>query len=491
MYENNKDIGWKKKENNNNNGSYDDSSIKNQINILDNKIDEEIEEVNSQLAHNTNVNISVEMFGAKGGGVDDTKAIQSAIDYVASTGGGCVKFPAKTYKCNIKLPSNVRIEGQTRCHYDKSTSIPKGGTILKPYTAGLPVVSIVNDDDVRLANSSIKNLMIDGEEFKNDGITDGLSILGCMYPQVEDVTIINCGRYGLNISNTRTRSSFYGFYKNILIRDCYVNNLRIVWDDQYSTYVTSQYFYGLFMINSNNKEGSIAYIQDVIVDINGGYCDSVGDYPVSMLAKTRMCGIKGNFSMDSAGANDIVLKITSEINMPSINEILSGEITGDGYYEINNIKSTRHLSGVSYNYPKFRNACLRGYVYFSDINKDIYDTTNPFLYIDGGILSLFLTGSNSKAFQIRHDHSKPIWLKNDSTNKVAGLWVDDNGSIRSLAGISTPSSVSDGGILTRLLDTIPSSATDFGKKGDLAQDENYFYICVENNIWKRIPISSW
>ena len=39
MYENNKDIGWKKK-NNGSNGSYDDSLIKNQINTLDNKIDE-------------------------------------------------------------------------------------------------------------------------------------------------------------------------------------------------------------------------------------------------------------------------------------------------------------------------------------------------------------------------------------------------------------------------------------------------------------------
>ena len=53
MYENTKDIGWKKK-NNSSNGSYDDSLIKNQIGILDKKIDEEIEEVNSQLAQKAN-----------------------------------------------------------------------------------------------------------------------------------------------------------------------------------------------------------------------------------------------------------------------------------------------------------------------------------------------------------------------------------------------------------------------------------------------------
>ena len=44
MYENNKDIGWKKK-NNGSNGSYDDSLIKNQINILDDKIDDKQDEL--------------------------------------------------------------------------------------------------------------------------------------------------------------------------------------------------------------------------------------------------------------------------------------------------------------------------------------------------------------------------------------------------------------------------------------------------------------
>ena len=46
MYENNKDIGWKKKENNNSsNGSYDDSLIKNQINVLDKKIEDKQDEL--------------------------------------------------------------------------------------------------------------------------------------------------------------------------------------------------------------------------------------------------------------------------------------------------------------------------------------------------------------------------------------------------------------------------------------------------------------
>lgn len=45
MYENNKDIGWKKKENNGSNGSYDDSLIKNQINALNKKIEDKQDEL--------------------------------------------------------------------------------------------------------------------------------------------------------------------------------------------------------------------------------------------------------------------------------------------------------------------------------------------------------------------------------------------------------------------------------------------------------------
>ena len=96
MYENNKDIGWKKK-NNSSNGSYDDSLIKNQINILDNKIDEEIEEVDTQLAHIKKF-ITPEEFGAIGDGItDDTLAIQTALKEL-NNGYKVIFEQSKVYK---------------------------------------------------------------------------------------------------------------------------------------------------------------------------------------------------------------------------------------------------------------------------------------------------------------------------------------------------------------------------------------------------------
>jgi polygalacturonase len=43
--------------------------------------------------------INVKTFGAKGDGVtDDTAAIQAAVDYVFSAGGGTLAFPTGTYR---------------------------------------------------------------------------------------------------------------------------------------------------------------------------------------------------------------------------------------------------------------------------------------------------------------------------------------------------------------------------------------------------------
>ncbi|HMI78863.1 MAG TPA: hypothetical protein VK484_08715, partial [Ferruginibacter sp.] len=37
----------------------------------------------------------------------------------------------------------------------------------------------------------------------------------------------------------------------------------------------------------------------------------------------------------------------------------------------------------------------------------------------------------------------------------------------------------------------PSSSTDTGSTGDICWDENYIYVCVLPNTWKRVAISTW
>lgn len=61
---------------------------------------------------------SVSDFGAKGDGInDDTLAIQSAIDYVESFGGGIVTIPIGVYIVSkITINGNVSLEGESREH---------------------------------------------------------------------------------------------------------------------------------------------------------------------------------------------------------------------------------------------------------------------------------------------------------------------------------------------------------------------------------------
>lgn len=41
------------------------------------------------------------------------------------------------------------------------------------------------------------------------------------------------------------------------------------------------------------------------------------------------------------------------------------------------------------------------------------------------------------------------------------------------------------------LSSPPTSATSPGSIGDYAWDTNYMYMCVNNNTWKRTPLTSW
>ena len=49
----------------------------------------------------------------------------------------------------------------------------------------------------------------------------------------------------------------------------------------------------------------------------------------------------------------------------------------------------------------------------------------------------------------------------------------------------------DGDTLRLRTSKTPSSASDTGDEGDISWDENYLYICVGTNTWKRILMSSW
>lgn len=38
---------------------------------------------------------------------------------------------------------------------------------------------------------------------------------------------------------------------------------------------------------------------------------------------------------------------------------------------------------------------------------------------------------------------------------------------------------------------IPETSTDTGKAGTISYDQNYLYICVSDNVWRRIPTETF
>ena len=45
--------------------------------------------------------------------------------------------------------------------------------------------------------------------------------------------------------------------------------------------------------------------------------------------------------------------------------------------------------------------------------------------------------------------------------------------------------------VVRAKSDVPSSASDTGTAGQLAYDSDYIYVCIAEDSWKRVGISSW
>ena len=268
MYENNKDIGWKKK-NNSSNGSYDDSLIKNQINVLDNKIDEEIEEVNSQLAHNVNmlkdILINVCDFGADESGVEDsTNAFNNALKSLAN--GGKLLIPAGDFKISgsviMENYNNIKIEcygniiaSSSDNHYnafyfincnnvtiydlkikstrDRIEEPPKDHTRITNLGSNVTGIALVKCENFLINNYKTENLAYDLKIAKNSKYSengfinkniklDGLNSLNTSQP-IHIVGCENVKLYNLDIEVAND----LGDGDHFIYADSYVNNLYI------------------------------------------------------------------------------------------------------------------------------------------------------------------------------------------------------------------------------------------------------------------------
>lgn len=164
--------------------------------------------------------ISVAFFGAKGGDtLDDTLAVQEAIDFVANyfktsaPKGGIVNFPKGTYYVQeIILRNRVSLVGEF------------GGTIIKPSKNSR---GEYNNSLVRLDDGFVEFIRLDGFMFYGDIVSENSS--GDPSSATEEVNM-HC--FDFNGDNT-DGGLWYSNFKNIAIRKFKKDGIRLLGGTDY------------------------------------------------------------------------------------------------------------------------------------------------------------------------------------------------------------------------------------------------------------------
>ena len=187
----------------------------NEVTRLDEKIDENVGTINSQLEQKANINnlpfIDILSYGIKGDGTDSVKQIQDALSLAVSK-NKYIKFPSKGY-----------------FYIDDTLTIPKGANIDFNYSiietlSDIDVPAIhINDNDVNISNLYLKEqnafgsdsvgVLVEGEglsfiKLKNintDGFLEGIKITSKNETISNNIIVSNCSTinssaYGLIVS---------------------------------------------------------------------------------------------------------------------------------------------------------------------------------------------------------------------------------------------------------------------------------------------------
>jgi hypothetical protein len=166
--------------------------------------------------------INVKTFGAKGDGVtDDTAAIQAAVDYVFSAGGGTLAFPTGTYRVTtiVKVWTSaitLNLVGEGK----RSTKILKLGG------ATDPIFDFSSVPGVLETYSEISDMWIDG----NNIAAAGIRLTNWARGVIRNVNIDRCvrglhsrGALVFSVYDCTIQSNVYGYYCEKSVDNIYSN----------------------------------------------------------------------------------------------------------------------------------------------------------------------------------------------------------------------------------------------------------------------------
>jgi hypothetical protein len=166
--------------------------------------------------------VNVKAFGAKGDGlVDDTAAIQAAVDYVFSNGGGTIAFPSGTYLVTtiVKVWTGavtINLVGEGK----RSTRIFKFGTSTNP------VFDFSSVPGVLETYSEISDMSING----NNVAAAGIRLTNWARGVIRNVFINNCvrglhsrGALVFSVYDCTIQSNVFGYFCEKSTDNIYAN----------------------------------------------------------------------------------------------------------------------------------------------------------------------------------------------------------------------------------------------------------------------------
>jgi hypothetical protein len=153
--------------------------------------------------------ISVKSYGAKGDGVtDDTQAIQNAINYLNSIGGGTLFFPKGLYliTSTLILYAKIILEG-----------VSKDSTVI--FSVNDIELIKSNNPSVRTDNITIQNLSL--QRYDTDGTKPILDLTGISHSNFIDVKVDKTGGKGSVIGIKGGAQTYYNKFDNVQVRGCF------------------------------------------------------------------------------------------------------------------------------------------------------------------------------------------------------------------------------------------------------------------------------
>ena len=136
--------------------------------------------------------------------------------------------------------------------------------------------------------------------------------------------------------------------------------------------------------------------------------------------------------------------------------------------------------GLGSGYPRLWLQGTNGFIYFKDTAEPTAATKGAF-GMSGSTMYFKQTSGETTVFQI---HSSGAW-------GLMGSNYGTDGQVLTSQGAGVGVNWEDAALSTSAHETPPSAADDDGTKGQLAFDDDYFYVCIDTDTWKRTALSSW